>query len=88
MKVNIVTLYNAPVVIKFVNRGAKNMSNGKAMDATLIATIMDQVTKQGFPKVWLMHSIKPIHKRDKKIGIQHSKLLQLATLWVAYIALL
>ena len=38
MKVNIVTLYNASVVIKFVNRGAKNMSNGKAVYATLMAS--------------------------------------------------
>ena len=66
------TLYNACVFNKIINRSAKKMSNGKVVDATLIATIMDQAIKQPFPKVWLMNKIKPIHKGDKKIGIQPS----------------
>ena len=64
MTLSIAKPYTACVSIEYVNRGAKNISNGKVMVATLMAskflkwtrpkthqwitTIMDHAIKQGF----------------------------------------
>ena len=45
------TLYNVCVPIENIDGGAKKMSNGKVVDATLIIinrTILDQVIQQSF----------------------------------------
>ena len=85
---------NTCIYLEDVNKGTKNMANGRSYDITpikmprthhWIMTVIGQPNKQGFPNDWLMNWITPIFKaRDKNEVSNYRKTMVTSTIAKLY----